>query len=180
MKNGLIWATLVLVLVVTNVLIYGKEQTLANGQSMLLQLAPRDPRSLMQGDYLRLRYGMANQARPSQLESSGHLVVSLDENNMARFVRIHTGEPLQENEHLLFFRNREGLRLGAESFFFQEGMAEQYENARYGELKVDASGNSILVGLRDAYFTKLGNGEAGRPAETPAQPITAAPTVSVE
>ena len=98
--------------------------------------------------------------------------MQLDKNQVARFVRIHDGEALQDNEHLLFFRNGKGLRLGAGSFFFQERTAEQYEHARCGELKVDASGDSILVGLRDAYLTQLGDGKAGRPAETPGQPAT--------
>ena len=77
----------------------------------------------------------------------GH-IASLDENDVAKFVRVHAGERLEAGEHLLFYRNRGGLRLGAESFLFQEGDAGLYAKARYGELKVDEAGASVLVGLR--------------------------------
>lgn len=36
-----------------------KEKTLEHGQLVLLKLAPKDPRSLMQGDYMVLRYDIA-------------------------------------------------------------------------------------------------------------------------
>ena len=45
----------VLVLGGINVAIWQKQQTLSHGQLILLKLAPVDPRSLMQGDYMILR-----------------------------------------------------------------------------------------------------------------------------
>ncbi len=36
-----------------------KEVTIRNGRAIALQLAPRDPRSLMQGDYMRLEFAIA-------------------------------------------------------------------------------------------------------------------------
>jgi uncharacterized membrane-anchored protein len=155
MKTALVWVNALIILVAVNTFIVGKEQILADGQTMLLRLAPVDPRSLMQGDYMTLRYAIVRDIPRSQLKNTGHLVVRLDEHNVATFIRIHQGEPLNPGEHLLFYRNRRGPRLGAESFFFQEGEAERYENAEYGELKVDASGTAILHGLRDANFIPL-------------------------
>ena len=156
LKNILFWGTTLLVLAAVNFLIVKKENTLASEHTMLLRLAPVDPRSLIQGDYMVLRYAIARDISEAQLEDKGYIVVSLDENDVAKFVRIHKGESLQEGEHLLFYRNRGGLRLGAESFFFQEGDAKLYSNARYAELKVDASGASVLVGLRGEDFRSLG------------------------
>ena len=54
------WGTLLLILAIVNVSIYSSEQILEKVQPVLLEIAPRDPRSLIQGDYLRLRYEMAN------------------------------------------------------------------------------------------------------------------------
>jgi len=156
MKKILFWATTLLVVVAVNFLIVSKEDTLANGRTMLLRLAPVDPRSLIQGDYMILRYAISREISKTQLENTGCIVVSLDENNVAKFVRVHKRENLQAGEHLLFYRNRGGLRLGAESFMFQEGDAELYSNARYGELKVDESGKSVLIGLRSEDFKHLG------------------------
>jgi len=156
MKNILFWGTTLLVIGGVNLLIVKKEDTLANGRTVLLGLAPVDPRSLMQGDYMVLRYAIAEVIPESQLSGKGCIVVSLDENDVAKFVRIHKGEGLQAGEHLLFYRNRGGLRLGAESFMFQERHADLYSEARYGELKVDESGASVLVGLRGENFKPLG------------------------
>ena len=50
----LIIVNLILLLGYFNWSVYQKEQTLKDGQLVLLQLAPVDPRSLMQGDYMRL------------------------------------------------------------------------------------------------------------------------------
>ncbi len=155
MKKIIFWVTTLLVIVVVNVLILKKEDTLANGRTMLLRLAPVDPRSLMQGDYMVLRYNIAREVSSTQFEDKGNIVVSLDENDVAKFVRVHQGDSLHAGEHLLFYRNRGGLRFGAESFFFQEGDAGLYANAHYGELKVDDSGSSVLIGLRDGNFKPL-------------------------
>ena len=156
MKKVIYWGNLLLVLVVINLLILHKEDTLAQGRTMLLRLAPTDPRSLIQGDYMVLRYAIARDVAPSELGEKGYIVVSLDANAVAKFIRVYRGEHLPEGEYLLFYRNRGGLRLGAESFMFQEGDAELYSRARYGELKVDDSGSSVLVGLRGEDFQPLG------------------------
>lgn len=155
MKNIIFFCTSILVLAAIPFLIVSKEATLAEGRTMLLRLAPRDPRSLMQGDYMVLRYAMANAVPAAQLENKGCLVVRLDANHVASFVRIHHNEKLQEGEHLLAYRNRGGLRLGAESFMFQEGTAGVYARAWYGELKVDKRGGSVLVGLCGEDFRPL-------------------------
>jgi len=156
MKKILFWGTTLLVIIVVNLLIIKKENTITNGRTMLLRLAPVDPRSLIQGDYMVLRYTIAREVSKTKLKSSGCIVVSLDENDVAKFLRVHNGQDLKAGEHLLFYRNRGGLRLGAESFMFQEGDAQLYSNARYGELKVDKLGKSVLIGLRSEEFKKLG------------------------
>ena len=153
MKTALIWGGAFLVLGTANSLILHKEHLLAHGEVMLLELAPRDPRSLMQGDYMVLDYALArDEILPGRdrIPASGHLVVTLDQHHAAHLERLHQGEPLAPGEHLLRFRYRGRLRLGAESFFFQEGNAGRYEEARYGELRVAPSGTSVLVGLRGA------------------------------
>ncbi|MCP4692260.1 MAG: GDYXXLXY domain-containing protein [Desulfobacterales bacterium] len=156
MKKILFWGATLLVFATVNVLIAKKEHTLAHGRSMLLRLAPVDPRSLMQGDYMILRYAIAREVSEAKLEEKGRLVVTLDANGVTDFVRLHQGGSLAPDERLLMYRNRRGLRLGAESFMFQEGDADLYARARYGELKVDDSGASVLVGLRDEAFSPLG------------------------
>ena len=160
MRNVVLWAVLAVVLVLANWSIIGKERVLANGEIMLLDLAPRDPRSLLQGDYMTLRYALAQRIM-SELDApfsaTGVAVVSLDENAVASFVRLNASGLLAPDERLLQYRKRgESLRIAGEAFFFQEGHDEVYSSARYGEVSVDASGEAVLVGLRDREFNRLG------------------------
>jgi len=156
MKKWILLITLVFILAAVNTMIASKEKILRNGQSMLFRLDPVDPRSLFQGDYMALRYNIRRQAPQADLKKKGFLVVRLDGDQVAQFVRVHKGGPLAEGEHLLFYRKRQELKLGAESFLFQESKAKEYGRARYAELKVAADGRSVLAGLRGADFEKLG------------------------
>jgi len=161
MRNRVLWAVLLLILVSANALILGKEAILADGERMLLRLAPRDPRSLMQGDYMVLRYGLAGDIAgrlASTPSVSGQAVVRLDEQRVAHFVRLHdAAQPLGESERLLYFRKRGNrVRLAGNAFFFQEGDQGLYRGARYGELRVDQAGHAVLTGLRGEKFERLG------------------------
>lgn len=160
MRKGILLAGLLLTLIVVNVLIYGKERIVSEGESMLLELRPRDPRSLMQGDYMVLRYRIQDdiqQQLPDDASSDGHVVVLLDEHQVARFQRLYdASEMLAEEERLIRYRKRGGrIRLASEAFFFQEGHGPFYRGAQYGELRVDKKGGAVLVGLRDAGFDEL-------------------------
>ena len=55
-KKIFLLLNLVLVIGYINWAVAVKEKTLGNGKLLLLELAPVDPRSLMQGDYMRLDY----------------------------------------------------------------------------------------------------------------------------
>ena len=48
------------VLVVVNSAIWQKERHIAEGEVVYLELAPVDPRSLMQGDYMALNFELSN------------------------------------------------------------------------------------------------------------------------
>jgi len=159
-RRALVAGGLVLVLAVPNALVVQKERLLAAGTPMLLELAPVDPRSLIQGDYMALNYAMSRELAETQRTwpRTGKVVVRLDEHGVARFVRHHDPRAaLGAGEHLLAYRWRRGrLRVGTDAFHFQEGHASRYERARYGEVRVAPSGTSVLVGLRDSSRKALG------------------------
>ncbi len=154
MSGALILAGLLLVLVVPNAFVVQKEQLLASGRPVLLELAPVDPRSLIQGDYMRLDYAITRQIADSQQHwpRTGEIVVALDADGVARFVRRHNEQiALGPRELVLTYRRRRGsIRVGTDAFHFQEGQAGRYQRARYGEVRVAPSGTSVLVGLRDS------------------------------
>jgi uncharacterized membrane-anchored protein len=158
-RNIVVGLMAVVILGTVNTLILGKERIVTDGRPVLLRLAPQDPRSLMQGDYMALRYSLAGEvARAAKtLEiNDGHAVVGLDDQNVARFIRVHGDETLGADEHLLQFRKRgETVRLASDAFFFEEGQWKTYQPARYGELRVDTNGHAVLIGLRDDTFKPL-------------------------
>jgi uncharacterized membrane-anchored protein len=154
----IMWSVAALVLVVTNILIFQKERLLASPQSILLELTPVDPRSMIQGDYMALAYAIARAAPAQDVPADGHLVVAVGADNVARYLRLYApSTALAPSELLLRYRIRDGqLHIGSEAFFFQEGTAAAYEQARYAELRVDSSGESLLVGLRGPNREPLG------------------------
>ena len=151
---------MVSILVIVNSQIAIKESIIENGTIMLLQLAPRDPRSLVQGDYMALRYAMAGrvaQAAEAAQMMDGRVVVELAPNGEASFVALDQGQSLIQNQHLLRFRKRgDSVRLASDAYFFEEGQWETYANARFGELRVSADGDAVLTGLRDQDGNRLG------------------------
>jgi uncharacterized membrane-anchored protein len=156
-----VWGGLALVLGLVNVSVARKEWLRARGQPLLLELAPRDPRSLMQGDYMQLDYAVAR-ALPANdgaapTARDGFLVVRVDGRGVGTYVRLaRPGETLAPDERRLRYRRRGWrVRVGTDAFFFQEGHAERFARARFADLRVDASGDVLLVGLRDAQTRPL-------------------------
>lgn len=161
----LVLAGLVLVVGTANYTIRDRQQVVDSGQPILLELRPVDPRSLMQGDFMTLRYAeplFPNAEARSTLPRRGAFIVKLEADSVATYARLDDGTPLATDEVRLKYKlldDRGTIRLGAESFFFEEGQADVYDAARYGVLHVDAAGNSVLVGLADEEKVLL------RPAE---------------
>jgi len=85
-------------------------------------------------------------------------VLRVDGNRVGTFVRVDDPKsPLGPDELFIRYRSRTGqVRIGAESYLFQEGQAKTLDGAKYGELRVSSGGESVLVGLRDAQRRPLG------------------------
>jgi len=147
------------VLAIVNFGIHRREQLLTEGRVVLLELAPVDPRSLMQGDYMRLNFALADQAFPFDRQrpsADGQIVVALDAHGVGRFRRFSGARPLAPDEIALRYRIRNGRpNFATNAYFFEEGQAKACERAAYGEFRVGADGEMILTGLRDARFAVL-------------------------
>lgn len=160
---------LLLVLSLINWSIYQKEMHLSEGRIVYLKLAPVDPRSLMQGDYMALRFELANQVydalpksenekrwRHDVAASDGYVLVSLNAQNIATFKNIYDKQNLTNDELLLRYRVRNGeVKFATNAYFFQEGHAKIYDSARYGQFRVDHDGELLLVALHDQNLLEL-------------------------
>lgn len=147
-------ALVAVVLVVMNVAIWQKEQILADGETVYVKLAPVDPRSLMQGDYMRLRYAIDSNVphRSKSNSTAKKIVISTNDKGIAEFVRLDDGsQPAGHEKRLKLNHTRFSRGVKPNSFFFQEGHAKHYEAAEYG-IFTFAKGNPdsyLLTGLAD-------------------------------
>ena len=151
------------VLASVNVSIVAKERVIRNGAVVFLELGPRDPRSLMQGDYMALRFELARQlesnvrsgSSPSALPREGETALAdivLDEKGVAMLPK----DGASPNARLRYRIRKGSVWLGTNAFFFEEGSERRYALARYGEFRLDReSGEAVLVGLRDTKLNPL-------------------------
>ncbi|WP_201565767.1 GDYXXLXY domain-containing protein [Psychrobacter sp. CMS30] len=158
---ALLGLALVLVVMTRNIAKY--ENHLATGDTVLLALAPVDPRGFMQGDYMTLSYALerdvfaALNRDPGSYPTNeqGYVIVALDNNKVAQFVRLAANQPkgLASNEMAIHYRIRNGaMQLATNAFFFQEGHGEAFEAAEYGLFRVNDKGEPLLTNLVDDDF----------------------------
>ncbi|WP_323969108.1 GDYXXLXY domain-containing protein [Aeromonas veronii] len=145
-----------------NATVWRYEHAMSSGEVVLLRLAPVDPRSLMQGDYMRLNYEIAREltsrdAQTTQNKGSDTLVIRLDAHQVASLVADGKPDRLASDERLLQVHQSERQwQIGPDAYFFEEGTGGQYEAARYGEFRLQADGKTLLVGLRDEAYQPIG------------------------
>jgi uncharacterized membrane-anchored protein len=164
MRNLFLIMTAVLILVLVNYTIWQREELLSSGRSVLLELAPVDPRSLMQGDYMALRFKIATDAFPQdklKTLQDGRIVLGVDSRNIGSFRRFDTGV-IAADEARLRYRIRNGQpKFATNAFFFQEKQGSLYQQAKYGEFRVAPDGEALLVALRGADLQTLGPKDGG-------------------
>lgn len=159
MRRTVIAVTALIVLVVANIGIYRNEQVLASGRSVLLELAPVDPRSLMQGDYMALRFRAADALRDQTDREwmDGRAIIGVDSTGVGTFRRVDDGTPLTPDELAIRYRLRDGaVKFATNAFFFQEGDGDYYANARFGEFRVSQDGTALLIAMRGEKLELLG------------------------
>ncbi len=153
-------ATAIAVLSIANVGIWQKENLIANGRPILVELAPVDPRSLMQGDYMRLNFRLPAQVATTNVETRGsarpRVVGTVNSQGIAELTRPDDGKPLAPGEIAIELTPRKGgYTLVTDAWYFREGEAVRWESAKYGEFRVDEKGKALLVGMRGANLAPL-------------------------
>jgi len=160
-KKIIFIVNLVIVLGLFNWMILDKENTLENGELVLLKIYPLDPLSLMQGKYMTLGYEMTREWNNDEenLPSNGFCILKKEKGNVAQYVRLQDNRtPLGGDEIAIKYTRGDGIvRIGAESFLFEEGQEETYQQARYAGLKVELDGSTVLVGLYNEGGEKIVN-----------------------
>ena len=171
-----------LVLGGVNYSIWHKERIKRDGEIVFIDLTPVDPRSLMQGDYMTLNFRLAQEIErslpavtnldnvPRQPSTTANerprngevrtASITLDGKRIASLAAAGAsagaGAGASNTRTIAYRMRNDRVWLGTNAFFFEEGRAEQYAKARYGEFRLDAaSGEAVLVGLRNSELKPL-------------------------
>ncbi|MCM8595387.1 GDYXXLXY domain-containing protein [Accumulibacter sp.] len=150
-----------LTLAVVNAGIWQKETLIATGQPIFVELAPVDPRSLMQGDYMRLNFRI-----PGEVISEAQSLLTSDRprvvgrrgpGGVLTLLRLYrANEALAADEMIVELTPKDGRWiLVSDAWFFREGDAKRWAAARFGEFRVAPDGQALLVGLADANLEPL-------------------------
>ncbi len=151
-RTAVLWLTTVAVLLGV---VYSAEEAeivLANGEIVYVPIRPRDPRSIVQGDFHRLRYDLHTRDGVG----AEFLALQLDERGVVVGDRPLVGAPAR-SEVLVRYRIVDGAaEIAPASFLIEEGTGSVYTAARYAELRVGRNGTALLVRLRTEDLTPLG------------------------
>lgn len=145
------------------------EWILSQGTEIKLALAPVDPRSLLQGDYVRLNYEISDldELPLPEEEKMGwdkrvRVVLQRNDQGIYNFKGMtESKEPSQQPNEVILNGIQQGTRIkyGIESFFVPEGKGLEVETrATFALVRVGKNGDAILVTLLDmAGNPVLGN-----------------------
>lgn len=141
----------------------GKEQVMAQGQKIYIPLMPVDPRSLMQGDYMALRFAIPPQLQQQlgesatgwSLQSTRLAIASINAQGIAQLQRLAqigqaANQTPNQNEITVPLKLLKGQWVVVtDAFFFPEGQGTPFQNARFGEFRTLPDGRMLLVGMAD-------------------------------
>lgn len=163
-------------------LILKHEPHLQNSQSIYVELAPVDPRSMLQGDYMTLNYELyfdgvregnpgeeshennkLREALQQQIQNQSKILSYVQLDAQRRVIQTSFNQnhlkANPENTARLVLKNPtnhlQNLYPAANSFLFAEGLEPCYRNAKYAELRIKPDGQALLAGLVDKNLNSL-------------------------
>jgi uncharacterized membrane-anchored protein len=133
--------------------IRSKEALIRDGTPVFVELGPVDPRSLMQGDYMALRFRLPGGMLRQPLNGAPRPIAigKRDRDGVLHIARIGDATtPLAEDEMRIEMRPSRGQWVVVtDAWYFKEGTGEKWAAARFGEFRVLPDGSALLVGLAD-------------------------------
>jgi uncharacterized membrane-anchored protein len=154
----IIFATLITLVGLFAFSLMQKESLLKNGKTVFLRLAPVDPRSLMQGDFMALNIDEIAKNQSTATTKQGFLILKLDQKSIGVFVRWQPTLTELPSDEVAIHYNKDinsAIKIGAESFFFQEGHGDKYAEAKFAAMKVNKQGEGVLEDLYNENLVKI-------------------------
>ena len=166
---GLVGVFLIALLGAVNYKVQQFEDVLVTGKPVVLKIAPADPRSLMQGDYMVLNYAILSELQQSQFSSESnettgidelspsgkkaYILIHLDKNHVATLCEAQSEIPTDfkhctPNVYLPIRYKGWLPELPSQDYFFAEGKGEYYAQSEYAEYRFK-DGILLLARLLD-------------------------------
>lgn len=131
------------------------EKLINEGKIITLKLAPVDPRSMIQGDYVRLQYEIGEvKLSEERHEGRAYLLLKRDAEEIYRVSKVYkeqidpTKVHLAEDEVIITgkYNGYDQIIFGIESYFVQEGTGLEVEqNAEFAKVVVSKKGDALLL-----------------------------------
>ena len=181
-SNWVLFLTTLAALVYVNLYAWQGQQIKTRGEILFLELAPIDPLSLVQGQYMRLRFGV-EQSYAATLEDQQVIqnslgdalgIIELDSNRVGTlsgllnksdrsrrhqqrgdFLLLQLHAQLGESPRDSNTQQTYSIKIKQNSFLFQENTEDRYVQAKYGMFRVKENGCYILVNLADEHLRPL-------------------------
>ncbi|MDH4619111.1 GDYXXLXY domain-containing protein [Brevibacillus sp. AY1] len=159
-KRLVLLPVIVLQLAILGYQVWSSETILAEGTLVKLELQPVDPRSLLQGDYVRLSYTISNLGEHDVAHGEKiRVVLRKQQDDLYGFSGFYELNGVWNKEYQAMPEDvvingttlgGERVEYGIESYFVPEGTGLEVErNARFAFVKVGKKGDAILESLSE-------------------------------
>ena len=142
-QNYLLLFAFAVVFIFMNVQIFQKESIKNDGEVIYFKLAPVDPRAFMLGDYMALNF--EHNLRNYSDENMQTFIVTLNDQKVVIDAEPYQDTTVKDNQRL--FKIQDQLR--PDRFYFQEGHAQSYEEAKYGLFRYVSPSQFLLDDMTD-------------------------------
>ena len=167
--------TTLLAIIYVNVYAWQSQQIKLRGKILFLELAPVDPLSLVQGQYMILRFGIEKEYDATQEDqhiienSRGNVlaIINLDNRRIGTLTGLKAIDQWQQQPnpngtlllqvHAWHTNSDESytIQIQQNSFLFQENTEDRYTEAKYGMFRVQENGQYVLTDLADKHLRPL-------------------------
>lgn len=157
---ALIAMGVVLVSLAAGQAVRASEKLLAEGRRIYIPLRPVDPRSLVQGDYMALAFDTGalpdpGRAGDGRALSGPHVAVAaIDARGVAKFVALDAPPAQGQVPVQIRVKNRRWF-VGSDAWYFEEGRAQDYGGAKFGQFRLGEDGRLLLTGMADENLRPL-------------------------
>ena len=133
---------------------------LNEGESVILEIEPIDPRSLLQGDYMVLNYTILNNIeRQDDFPKKFYALIQRNEQGIVDICRMSDTVPTDfsgcaPNVYLPLKTDGWQTRLPSQDYFFPSGKEKYYSTAAYAEYRFK-DGVLLLARLLDEHLKPL-------------------------